>query len=753
VFVDATYIGTLSANNASYLGGTAAAGYQTTAGLAANVATLTSNNATYAFGKTEGALNVNSALTSNSTTYLGGNTASDLNTYADNKAANAYSNAIAYSGNAAQAYTNAVSYVDGKSYVNTSQLSSNLSNYQTTAGLASNVATLTSNNATYAFGKTEGALNVNSALTSNNSTYAFGKSESALNVNSALTSNNSTYAFGKSESGLNVNSALTSNNSTYAFDKTEGNLNVNSALTSNNSTYAFGKSESALNVNSALTANNSNNLGGVAASGYQTTAGLASNVATLAANSATYVLANNGIVSNASGVFVNGNTGLVVNATGVHVNSTYIGTLSANNASYLGGTIASGYQTTAGLAANVATLAANSATYLGSSINSGNSTGIYSTGTISASGIVSGLELTSTLASGDEGGQINLTKPPNGTLDGGITIDAYQNRVRIFEQGGSARGAYIDLTGCAAGVGTNLLGGAGSGTVTSVGSGNGLTGGPITGAGTLSVLANNGIVANSTGVFVNGNTGLVVNSTGVHVNSTYIGTLTANNATNLGGVAAASYVQNTDSRTLSGNLAFSGANNTFSGNLTISATGELIIAAGAGIYANGGLGTAGQVLTSNASSVYWSTISAGGGATLSNETASATTHYPAMSTTSSGTWSSAIVSTTKLYFTPSTGQLNATIFNSLSDAKVKKDIVTFTNALGVIDNIRGVRYNWIDNGKPSIGVIAQEIEKYLPELVSKSPEGEMSVNYGGLVGVLIEAIKELIERINKLEGK
>lgn len=48
----------------------------------------------------------------------------------------------------ANAYTNAVAYVDGKSYVNTSQLSSNLANYQTTAGLSANVATLTANNAT-----------------------------------------------------------------------------------------------------------------------------------------------------------------------------------------------------------------------------------------------------------------------------------------------------------------------------------------------------------------------------------------------------------------------------------------------------------------------------------------------------------------------------------------------------------------------------------------------------------------------------
>ena len=86
------------------------------------------------------------------------------------------------------------------------------------------------------------------------------------------------------------------------------------------------------------------------------------------------------------------------------------------------------------------------------------------TGTMAATGIVSGSELTSTLASGDEGGQINLAKPPNATISGGVTIDAYQNKIRIFEQGGSARGVYIDLTAAAGGVGSNLLTGGGGST-------------------------------------------------------------------------------------------------------------------------------------------------------------------------------------------------------------------------------------------------------------------------------------------------
>lgn len=110
-----------TANNALYLGGTVAASYQLNSTLAANVATLTANNAAYLGGTIASSYATQSYVTSqgyitssalsgyqttaglagnvatlaaNSATYLGGNTASDFNTYADNKAANAYSNAM-----------------------------------------------------------------------------------------------------------------------------------------------------------------------------------------------------------------------------------------------------------------------------------------------------------------------------------------------------------------------------------------------------------------------------------------------------------------------------------------------------------------------------------------------------------------------------------------------------------------------------------------------------------------------------------
>ncbi len=60
----------------------------------------------------------------------------------------------------------------------------------------------------------------------------------------------------------------------------------------------------------------------------------------------------------------------------------------------------------------------------------------------------------------DEGGEIFLAQTQtNTTLAGGITVDSYQDKLRFFEQGGTARGAYIDLTMCTAGVGTDIIGG------------------------------------------------------------------------------------------------------------------------------------------------------------------------------------------------------------------------------------------------------------------------------------------------------
>jgi hypothetical protein len=78
-------------------------------------------------------------------------------------------------------------------------------------------------------------------------------------------------------------------------------------------------------------------------------------------------------------------------------------------------------------------------------------------GNIVSPGNVSVNTLISTNASLNEGGEIQLAKAPNSTLTGtNVVIDQYVDRIRFFEAGGTTRGAYIDLTQAAAGVGTLL---------------------------------------------------------------------------------------------------------------------------------------------------------------------------------------------------------------------------------------------------------------------------------------------------------
>jgi hypothetical protein len=83
----------------------------------------------------------------------------------------------------------------------------------------------------------------------------------------------------------------------------------------------------------------------------------------------------------------------------------------------------------------------------------------------------------------------------------------------------------------------------------------------------------------------------------------------------------------------------------------------------------------------------------------------------------------------------------------------KTNIQPIENSIELTKQLQGVRFDWIDNNKPSLGLIAQEVEKVLPELVETSADGTKSVSYGNIVGVLIEAIKEQQVRIEELERK
>ena len=103
----------------------------------------------------------------------------------------------------------------------------------------------------------------------------------------------------------------------------------------------------------------------------------------------------------------------------------------------------------------------------------------------------------------------------------------------------------------------------------------------------------------------------------------------------------------------------------------------------------------------------------------------------------------------------SNGNLNATgTVTSNSDIRLKDNISTIKNALERVNQLRGVtftRNDQEDKEKRHTGVIAQEVEKIIPEVVMEDSEGIKSVAYGNLIGLLIESIKELKGEINTLK--
>tara|TARA_R100000544_G_scaffold9772_1_gene4055 strand:+ start:647 stop:1936 length:1290 start_codon:yes stop_codon:yes gene_type:complete len=89
---------------------------------------------------------------------------------------------------------------------------------------------------------------------------------------------------------------------------------------------------------------------------------------------------------------------------------------------------------------------------------------------------------------------------------------------------------------------------------------------------------------------------------------------------------------------------------------------------------------------------------------------------------------------------------------AFSDERLKSDIKTIDSALDKVSQMRGVSF--VKNGHKSIGVIAQEVQKVFPEIVStekKDGEEYLGVAYGNIVGVLIEAIKDLKDQVNELK--
>jgi uncharacterized coiled-coil protein SlyX len=110
-----------------------------------------------------------------------------------------------------------------------------------------------------------------------------------------------------------------------------------------------------------------------------------------------------------------------------------------------------------------------------------------------------------------------------------------------------------------------------------------------------------------------------------------------------------------------------------------------------------------------------------------------------------------------------TGRIDATndiVAYSSSDRRFKENITPIENALDKINQIGGYEFDWKEENKVEhgyeghdLGVIAQEIEAIAPELVQTRENGYKAVKYDKLVSVLIEAIKELSAKVDRLENK
>jgi hypothetical protein len=109
------------------------------------------------------------------------------------------------------------------------------------------------------------------------------------------------------------------------------------------------------------------------------------------------------------------------------------------------------------------------------------------------------------------------------------------------------------------------------------------------------------------------------------------------------------------------------------------------------------------------------------------------------------------------------GDITAASFTTTSDARLKTDVVEVSNALEMVDQIRPVYYNWVDErptinpGHKEIGFIAQELEAVLPNVVAtvstETYADQKRVAYDRLVSLLIGAVKELKAEVVSLKAE
>jgi hypothetical protein len=161
-------------------------------------------------------------------------------------------------------------------------------------------------------------------------------------------------------------------------------------------------------------------------------------------------------------------------------------------------------------------------------------------------------------------------------------------------------------------------------------------------------------------------------------------------------------------------------------------------------------GGGGQALTTNGSgTLSWATNTV----SLSDETTNAT-RYLTFAAGTSGSVSTVYVSSTKFTVNPSTVVLTTVSITESSSIALKENVMPIENALDSIMRLVGVTYDRRDGSKKEeAGLIAEEVDKILPNLVTKDQNGNPdAIHYTKLTAYLIEAVKSLKAEINSLKG-
>ena len=364
-------------------------------------------------------------------------------------------------------------------------------------GNSSRVWTLSGNSATFSSSVTVSgntALNANVTIAGNSHTIA-----GNLAISNAVTMTGGIIVIGNSTVNTQVtNSQFAVANSTSSLTLTPGSL-VSGNSVINTTAQAVGAN--VIMTTSGLLVGNSsvNAVVNSSAVTVGTTISNSSGVYAATVNAASHTVGSS-TIANSSGVYAS-----VVNAashtvgTSTIANSSGVYATTVNAASHTVGT------STIANSSGVYTGVVNGSSHTIGSTLIANTTGIYHTGTINAASLTTNAVTINTTAIALSSSAGLVANGSTGTAGQALHTNGTTTYWADDEQG-----------------------------VTSVSSGNGLSGGPITTTGTLSVVGNNGIQANSSGVFAIAGTGTWVNSSGIHVNTIFISTLSVNSASYLG---------------------------------------------------------------------------------------------------------------------------------------------------------------------------------------------------------------------------